>query len=128
MFKQRHNEQLRVFAMRDIIRQGIAIFVESREIGCANSAFLSPENSGDSYTPDNKPRNGSTAEFREQKSEFMAPSLMVITEESAQRLMDSLYEAGISPKYERASAGELQATREHLQDMQKAYSKLLEKL
>lgn len=54
------------------------------------------------------------------------PPAMSLTKESAVRLMDALWEVGIRPSNGEGNAGELAATKHHLDDMRKIVFDMME--
>lgn len=55
---------------------------------------------------------------KKEEGEMLSPSL-VIDGDSAQQLMDDLYQCGIRPSEASGSVGQLSATERHLKDMQR---------
>lgn len=56
----------------------------------------------------------------------VTPCAMTLVKESAQKLMDELWECGIRPSNGEGNSGELAATKFHLNDMRRIVSSLME--
>lgn len=63
---------------------------------------------------------------RIEEANYDPPPTFSLTQEAAQVLMDQLWDCGLRPSEGSGSAGALLATQKHLEDMRKAYHKLLE--
>ena len=89
----------KVYARKDFIFRGIGLYLLSEEDGVRSIA--------------------TNIEFEQLKEGQEYSETMLLRDESAQALMDQLWDCGIRPTEGTGSAGALAATQKHLEDMRK---------